>query len=97
MENNIRIIINSLKKKLNFLISQYEILLRENHLLNESVSKYKQELESINNRNKRLEEKTEKLRLTEAFSSSSEDVLAAKKELAKLVREIDKCIALLNE
>ena len=46
---------------------------------------------------KELEKKVNNLQLVEAFKSSSADVKEAKQKIARLVKEIDKCIALLND
>jgi len=51
---------------------------------------------SINNI-KELENKVNKLQLVEAFRTSSQDVKEAKQKIGKMVKEIDKCIAMLND
>ena len=45
---------------------------------------------------KNLEEKYNKLKISKALIASSKDVHDAKLKVNRLVREIDKCIALLN-
>lgn len=45
---------------------------------------------------KELEEKYNKLKISKALVASSNDVHDAKLKVNRLVREIDKCIALLN-
>ena len=37
------------------------------------------------------------MQLGDAFKASSEDVKEAKKKIARIVREIDKCISMLND
>ena len=44
-----------------------------------------------------IEEKNKKLQLAGAFKSSSDDAQDAKLKIGKIVREIEKCIALLNK
>jgi archaellum component FlaC len=70
----------------------------------------KEELERYRSRNKDLEEEVRqglerleeveqnfnKLKISKALIASSEDVHDAKLKLNRMVREIDKCIALLN-
>jgi hypothetical protein len=45
---------------------------------------------------KELEEKNKKLQLAEAFKGSGADTNEAKLKIGSIVKEIDKCIALLN-
>ncbi|MDR1673706.1 MAG: hypothetical protein LBS09_09655 [Bacteroidales bacterium] len=45
---------------------------------------------------KNLELKCQNLRFSQTIASSPEDVRRAKLEINRMVREIDKCIALLN-
>jgi hypothetical protein len=45
---------------------------------------------------KELEEKNKKLQLAEAFKGSSADTSDAKLKIGSIVKEINKCIALLN-
>ena len=44
-----------------------------------------------------IESKYQSLKLAKALTSSSEDVGNAKQKINRMVREIDKCIALLNK
>ncbi len=97
MEESYQIVLNSLKKKIELIISKYESLLSENILLSERLEKYKLNLDNSNNKIKELEQKIDNLQLIEAFKSSTSDVKEAKQNIGKLVREIDKCIALLND
>jgi hypothetical protein len=46
---------------------------------------------------KELEQQNKKLKLAKSFLAESEDVHDAKIKINRLVREIDKCIALLNK
>ena len=70
----------------------------------ESLRKCREELadkdrkiETCNLRINELEQQIDKLQLTEAFKSSASDIKEAKQNISRLVREIDKCIALLND
>ena len=44
-----------------------------------------------------LEKKVELMQLGDAFKASSEDVKEAKRKIGRIVREIDKCISMLND
>lgn len=97
MDESYQIALNALKKKIEIIISKYESLLSDNLLLSERLEKCKQSLENSNNKIKELEQKIDNLQLIEAFKTSSGDVREAKQNIGKLVREIDKCISLLND
>ena len=90
-------IIENLKKKIELLISKYEAVVSENKILSTELSLLKSNLENEKNKGSELENKVNNLQLVEAFRASSEDVKDAKQKIAKLVKEIDKCIALLND
>lgn len=97
MEERYQIALDSLKKKIEIIISKYESLYADNLMLSERLEKYRQNLDTSNNKIKDLEQKIDNLQLIEAFKTSSGDVREAKHNIGKLVREIDKCIALLND
>ncbi len=64
-------------------------LLMENKSLKEALHR-EQEFITV------LKEKNKQLQLAEAFKASSTDTNDAKMKIGRIVREIDKCIALLN-
>ena len=97
MSEDYKIITDNLKRKIELIISKYEQVMAENRRLYEELDNCKQELELNINRHKELEDKLNNLQFTDAFKSSSGDVKEAKQKINKLVREIDKCIALLND
>ena len=92
-----QIIIQKLKGHIEQIISKYELALSESISLKEELEKCKTDLENKNNRIKDLEQKVELMQLGDAFKASSEDVKEAKKKIARIVREIDKCISMLND
>ena len=51
----------------------------------------------LRNENTQLQIKYDNLKVARMISVSRDDFKATKKRLAELVREVDKCIALLNE
>ena len=69
--------------------SENEQLIRQNE---ELEGKIQLDQEKI----KEIEEKYNKLKISKALIASSKDVHDAKLKVNRLVREIDKCIALLN-
>jgi hypothetical protein len=68
----------------------------ENGQLNKKSIELKEKLKLDNNRLNDLEEKYNKLKISKALIASSKDVHDAKLKVNRMVREIDKCIALLN-
>jgi|SRR5574344_1280821 uncharacterized protein YoxC len=101
-ENNI--VIDKLKKHIELLISKYESalsdktqLLHQKEVVENELKKNKEKIEISNNKIKELEEKVEKIELAKAFAASSTDVKEAKHKISKIVKEIDKCISLLND
>jgi len=92
-----QIIVEKLKGRIEQIISKYELANSENNSLRGKLEQISNELEEKNNRIKELEQKVEQMQLSEAFTASSGDVKEAKKRIGKIVREIDKCISMLND
>jgi methyl-accepting chemotaxis protein len=90
-------IIGDLKRKIELIISKYEQIVSENKKLESELANCKYALENSINNIKDLEEKVNRLQIAEAFKSSSQDVKEAKQRIGRIVKEIDKCIALLND
>lgn len=97
MSTDYQTVINGLKTKIETIISKYEQVASDNRKLSQELIIYKAEEEKNINKIKELEEKVNKLQLVEAFKTSSTDVKEAKQKIGKIVKEIDKCIALLND
>jgi hypothetical protein len=69
----------------------------ENIKLKEEIKKLTVEIEQKEKENKQLENKFESLKLAKIIATSSTDAHDAKIKLNRLVREIDRCISLLNK
>jgi predicted nucleic acid-binding Zn-ribbon protein len=85
-----------LNRKLDELLDRHNALnleLADLKKVNEVLSIKLQESEEIINK---LEIKYERVRLSGALLGEGENALEAKKKITDLVREIDKCVALLN-
>ncbi len=96
MEENIQEIVEQLKNRCLRLMELHRQakdeatgLLMENKSLKEELHR-EQEFITV------LKEKNKQLQLAEAFKASSTDTNDAKMKIGRIVREIDKCIALLN-
>ena len=89
-------IIDDLKQKFQVLRDRLEVQGSSNVKLSEDnqnlVDKLKQQEEEINE----LKKQNNTLKLAKAFSAESEESQEAKLQINRIVREIDKCIALLN-
>ena len=88
--------IESLKKRIEMLISLYERGAAENIALKRENARLKADLEECSNKLKEKEEKLDKIVLANAFATSGENVKEARQKIARIVKEIDTCISLLN-
>jgi len=87
---NINEKVSQLEDKLEKLVHERDELLSENVLLKQSQLRYEVEV-------KEWEKKYDTLKLAKSLTEGdSNDSTEAKKKVARIVREIDKCIALLN-
>jgi hypothetical protein len=91
--NEIQLLKNNFVK-LQSLLSDTRI---ENNKLKEDIRKVSLELEQKEKENKSIENKYESLKLAKIIATSSTDAHDAKIKLNRIVREIDKCISLLNK
>ena len=97
MSEESRIVLDRLKGRIERIISSYESAVFENRELKEKLVTSQQELETSKKTIKELTENLEMLQLANAFKGSSQDIKEAKQRIARIVREIDKCISLLND
>jgi predicted nucleic acid-binding Zn-ribbon protein len=86
----------TLNKKLDELLRRYSSLRMENLDLKAEMEKLKAILQERDERIKELEKKYERSKLTGALMGGGENALEAKRKITELVREIDRCVALLN-
>jgi FtsZ-binding cell division protein ZapB len=89
-------IIVELQNKINALIDRYKILKEEVKILNDKNEKLVSELDEANANYRELEEKYNNLKLSGSLLAETGNPGEAKKRISQIVREIDKCIALLN-
>ena len=104
MNESYKIVLDAHKGKLELLISRYEKLVARNRELEEALGRRdaevrdcREKLNSSNNKIKELEQRIDKLQIAGAFEASAADVKEARQNIGRLVREIDKCISLLND
>ncbi|MCE5344895.1 MAG: hypothetical protein LLG13_01235 [Bacteroidales bacterium] len=85
-----------LKRKLDELFHRYNDLKSEVTDLKNGNEDLKNRLQEREDRIKDLEIKYERVKLTGALLGEGENATEAKKKITELVREIDRCVALLN-
>ncbi|MCU4164590.1 hypothetical protein [Carboxylicivirga caseinilyticus] len=89
-------LIVELKDKINKLIARYKGLEAEVRLLEEEKTQLTEQLELVNKDYTNLEQRFNNLKLTKDLVSGTTEAGDTKKRINQIVREIDKCIALLN-
>jgi hypothetical protein len=89
--------LNSFETQLRHLIYLHDKLKRENAELKKLLENEKLKNEKVQAQYDELEVSYTNLKTATAISLNGSDVKETKLRLSKLVREVDKCIALLNE
>lgn len=97
MDSSYQPVIESLWMRIETLIAKYESVSAENNLLKQQLEQYKTDINQQKETINELEARIDRLQLTEAFVASTSDVDEARRRIARLIREVDKCVALLNE
>jgi len=85
-----------LNRKLDELLIKYGNLKTEFLKLKNGNEALENRLQERDNRIKEIETKYERIKLSGALLGEGENALEAKKKITELVREIDRCVALLN-
>lgn len=79
------------------LVQQYEQAYNENDVLKDRLSELQDELADKSKRLELLEQELRAAKIARSMVHEEEDAGLAKAKISSLVREIDRCIALLNE
>ena len=74
-----------------------DALKSENIVLKQQISEKEQALQTANNTISEITTQYDNLKIARVVSINQGEVKNAKQKLSKLVREVDRCIALLNE
>jgi chromosome segregation ATPase len=85
-----------LNKKLEELLERHNNLRTKNVELKNENESIKSILQERNDKIKELETKYERIKISGALMGEGENAVEAKKKINELVREIDRCVALLN-
>lgn len=87
---------NQLKRKIGQLLDSYRELKKLNESLKSENEKLAAELEEARNEYSRLDAAFNAYRLSQSLVADGSNSDYAKKRISQIVREIDRCIALLN-
>lgn len=89
-------VLNELKFKIERLIKLYISSLQTIEDQKNSISELSTEIENLKSENQNLKEELKTARVANAISGTGDGSYQAKMRINRLVREIDRCIALLN-
>ncbi|WP_163324167.1 hypothetical protein [Draconibacterium mangrovi] len=90
------LLLNDLKRNTQQLFEKYNELEQKNKMLSEQVEDLKQEIELMEHEKVELGRSYEQLKVANRILSERDENGEAKQRIDFLIREIDKCIALLN-
>ena len=90
-------LLNTFEGKLRHFMYLYEELKQENASLRQLLAEKEVEISELQNSRKELEVRYTNLKMARTISIHDKDINDTKQRLSRLVREVDKCIALLNE
>jgi len=88
--------LEELKQRIKELIALYEAVKTDNAMLRSQVSTLKSKIEADREQIIELNKEIDRLKLKGAFTGSSKENSGAKEKVDKLIREIDKCISLME-
>jgi phage shock protein A len=94
LEHNLLI---EFKFKIKQIISRNEKLKQERDQQNQKLMNLEETIQQLRLENSQLRQKYENLKIAKMLVASEDESKDAKSRIQKLVREIDKCIALLNK
>ena len=90
-------LLNTFEGKLRHFMYLHDELKHENAQLKQLLTEKNEEVRRLENSRKELEAMYTNLKTARIISINDNELRDTKQRLAKLVREVDKCIALLNE
>lgn len=91
------LLLNNLKINVRQFFNEFENIENEKKELEKNILGLKHEIELLKQEKSEISRKNEQLRLATHLLSGVDENREAKQKINKLVREIDKCIALLNK
>lgn len=97
MTNRYEELIKNFESKLRILISGYKSLQEKNTLLVSELERRQNDLMLAHREILALRQNYDHLRMARTLAVTDEEKATSKKRIDKMVREIDKCLALLDE
>jgi uncharacterized protein involved in exopolysaccharide biosynthesis len=97
MTNRYEELINAFEKKLRKLISEYKSLQEQNALLKADLDRRQTDLMLAHQEVLELRKNYDHLQLARNLGGSEDERTDSKQRINKMVREIDKCLALLDD
>lgn len=97
MTDEDQLLLKDLKAKVQELFDGYKILEQKNKLLQEDVLNLENKVKELEQDKIDIGQKNEQLKIANRLLSKQDENQEAKQKINFLVREIDKCIALLNK
>lgn len=91
------VLLSNLSKNLQLLFNEFEGVENKVKTLENEISRLKGEIELLKKEKTELSQKNEQMKLATLILSGVDENREAKQKVNKLIREIDKCIALLNK
>ena len=95
--SDIKSLVTNLEKKIEKLVDLHRHSSKELSALKQNTHELKQTIEQQKQTIKDLEEKNKVIKLSKSISGNNENTHELKLKINELVREIDKCTALLNK
>lgn len=90
-------LLSTFEARLRHFMYLYDELTHENAKLKQLLADKEEEIKKVENSRKELEAMYTNLKMARTISIHDKDIYDTKQRLSRLVREVDKCIALLNE
>lgn len=97
MTDEEQLLLNNLKLNVQQFFGEFARIENEKKELEKNVLNLKQEIELLKNEKTEISRRNEQLKLATHLLSGVDENREAKQKINKLIREIDKCIALLNK
>ena len=97
MTNRYEELINAFEIKLRKLISEYKSLQAQNTRLKEDLDRKQNDLMHAHQEVLELRKNYDHLQIAKNLGSTEDEKQESKQKITKMVREIDKCLALLDE
>jgi archaellum component FlaC len=91
------VLLGNLNKNIQLLFNEFEGVENKNKMLEDEIERLKTEIELLKREKSELSQKNEQMKLATLILSGVDENREAKQKINKLIREIDKCIALLNK